>query len=147
MGLQSPPYIRKNYSYDPSECIHKMGFSIVDKCIVLGLRWRCAFHFFFTFCKEMLDKYRARPPYHHDCRFNNKNNAVNRDSPGAIRFLLLSISGDVEGIGRKSHCVWNEHYKFLSEEDKFNVFTCNNWNSSLKRIGNSVKTLSILPSP
>ena len=50
-------YQEKNYGCDPSEYIsQKWAFSMVDKCIVLEDDDVPSVSFF-TFCKEMLDKY------------------------------------------------------------------------------------------
>lgn len=50
-------YNEKNYGCDPStHYSHKWAFSIVDKCIILEDDL-VASQSFFTFCKDMLDKY------------------------------------------------------------------------------------------
>ena len=54
-------YQEKNYGCDPSEYIsQKWAFSMVDKCIVLEDDDVPSVSFF-TFCKEMLDKYEQDP--------------------------------------------------------------------------------------
>ena len=65
-------YQEKNYGCDPSEYIsQKWAFSMVDKCIVLEDDDVPSVSFF-TFCKEMLDKYEQDPRITMIAGFNNE---------------------------------------------------------------------------
>lgn len=109
-------YQEKNYGCDPSEFIsQKWAFSIVDKCIVLEDDDVPSVSFF-TFCKEMLDKYEYDPRISIISGLNY--DEVTPDMPYDYFFAkTFSISGWASW--RRVIDQWDEHYTFL--EDDFNL--------------------------
>ena len=109
-------YQEKNYGCDPSEFLsQKWAFSHVDKCIVLEDDSIPSLSFF-TFCKEMLDR------YEHDTRISMitgmNYDEVTPDMPYDYFFATtFSISGWASW--RRVIDQWDEHYTFL--DDKFNL--------------------------
>lgn len=109
-------YQETNFGCDPSEFIsQKWAFSIVDKCVVLEDDDVPAVTFF-TFCKEMLDK------YEHDTRitliagFNNQ-----EVTPGIPYDYFFASTFSIWGWASWRRVVdqWDEHYTFL--DDAFNM--------------------------
>ncbi len=109
-------YQEKNYGCDPSEYLsQKWAFSHVDKCIVLEDDSIPSLSFF-TFCKEMLDR------YEHDTRISMitgmNYDEVTPDMPYDYFFATtFSISGWASW--RRVIDQWDEHYSFL--DDEFNL--------------------------
>ena len=109
-------YQTKNYGCDPSEYIsQKWAFSISDKCIVLEDDDVPSVSFF-SFCKEMLDK------YEHDDRIwmisGMNHDEVTPDMPYDYFFTTtFSIWGWASW--RRVVNQWDEHYTFL--DDSFNL--------------------------
>lgn len=114
-------YQEKNYGCDPSEFIsQKWAFSITDKCIVLEDDDVPSVSFF-SFCKEMLDR------YEHDSRigiisgFNLEE--CTPDCPDDYFFCrTFSIWGWASW--RRVVDQWDEHYTFL--DDAFAVLQIEN---------------------
>ena len=109
-------YQEKNYGCDPSEYIsQKWAFSMVDKCIVLEDDDVPSVSFF-TFCKEMLDKYEQDTRITMIAGFNNEE--ITPDVPYDYFFAsTFSIWGWASW--KRVIDQWDEHYSFL--EDKFNM--------------------------
>ncbi len=109
-------YQEKNYGCDPSEYIsQKWAFSMVDKCIVLEDDDVPSVSFF-TFCKEMLDKYEQDTRITMIAGFNNEE--ITPDVPYDYFFAsTFSIWGWASW--KRVIDQWDEHYTFL--EDKFNM--------------------------
>lgn len=111
-------YQQENYGCDPSEYIsQKWAFSIVDKCIVLEDDDVPSISFF-TFCKELLDK------YEHDTRismiagFNNEE--VTHDISSDYFFTTnFSIWGWASW--RRVIDQWDEHYTFLDDTENMKL--------------------------
>lgn len=109
-------YQEKNYGCDPSEYIsQKWAFSMTDKCIVLEDD-DIPSQSFFTFCKEMLDR------YENDQRISmitgTNYDEVTPDMPYDYFFATtFSISGWASW--RRVIDQWDEHYTFL--DDEFNL--------------------------
>ena len=109
-------YQEKNYGCDPSEYIsQKWAFSMVDKCIVLEDDDVPSVSFF-TFCKEMLDKYEQDPRITMIAGFNNE-----EITPGVPYDYFFASTFSIWGWASWKRVIdqWDEHYTFL--EDKFNM--------------------------
>lgn len=107
-------YQDRNYGCDPSEYIsQKWAFSIVDKCIVLEDD-DVPSQSFFTFCKQMLDR------YEHDDRiwmvagFNPEEQLQGRPAD-YIFTSVFSIWGWASW--RRVVDTWDETYAFLDDPD------------------------------
>ena len=109
-------YQEKNYGCDPSEYIsQKWAFSMVDKCIVLEDDDVPSVSFF-TFCKEMLDRYEQDTRITMIAGFNNEE--ITPDVPYDYFFAsTFSIWGWASW--KRVIDQWDEHYTFL--EDTFNM--------------------------
>lgn len=109
-------YQEKNYGCDPSEYIsQKWAFSFTDKCVVLEDDDIPSVSFF-TFCKEMLDRYEHDPRV---CMITGTNyDEVTPDMPYDYFFATtFSISGWASW--KRVIDQWDEHYTFL--DDEFNL--------------------------
>jgi hypothetical protein len=104
------------YGCDPSEFIsQKWAFSIVDKCIVLEDDDVPSVSFF-SFCKELLDKYENDERLSMIAGFNPEE--ITKDIPYDYFFATtFSIWGWASW--RRVIDKWDEHYTWL--DDKFNV--------------------------
>lgn len=109
-------YQEKNFGCDPSEFIsQKWAFSNVDKCIVLEDDDVPSISFF-TFCKEMLDRYENDNRITMIAGFNNEE--VTKDIPYDYFFAsTFSIWGWASW--KRVVDQWDEYYTFL--EDKVNM--------------------------
>lgn len=109
-------YQEKNYGCDPSEYLsQKWAFSMADKCIVLEDDDIPSLSFF-TFCKEMLDRYAE------DDRISmitgTNYDEITSDMPYDYFFATtFSISGWASW--RRVIDQWDETYSFL--DDEFNL--------------------------
>ena len=109
-------YQEKNFGCDPSEFIsQKWAFSMTDKCIVLEDD-DIPSQSFFTFCKEMLDRYEndQRISMITGTNYDEKTPDMPYDYFFATTF---SISGWASW--RRVIDQWDEHYTFL--DDEFNL--------------------------
>lgn len=108
-------YQEKNFGCDPSEYIsQKWAFSIVDKCVVLEDDDVPAVSFF-SFCKEMLDRYENDERISMIAGFNPE--GITRNVPYDYFFAsTFSIWGWASW--RRVLDKWDEHYSFL--DDDFN---------------------------
>ena len=109
-------YQEKNYGCDPSEFIsQKWAFSIVDKCIVLEDDDVPSVSFF-SFCKEILDRYENDERVSMIAGFNPEE--ITPDMPYDYFFATtFSIWGWASW--RRVVDKWDEHYTFL--DDEFNI--------------------------
>jgi hypothetical protein len=106
-------YQEKNYGCDPSTFMaHKWAFSLVDKCIIL--EDDCVpSQSFFSYCKELLDKYENDERIDRICGMNNL---------GEYKYCpysyFFSSTGSVCGWAswRRVADTWEEDYKFLYDE-------------------------------
>ena len=114
-------YQEKNYGCDPSEYIsQKWAFSKVDKCIVLEDDDVPAISFF-SFCKEMLDK------YEHDTRISMIAGFNNEEiTPNISDDYFFSTTFSIWGWASWKRVVdqWDEFYTFL--DDKPNMLLLKN---------------------
>ena len=103
----------RNYGCDPSEYIsQKWAFSIVDKCIVLEDD-DVPSQSFFTFCKEMLDRYADDERIWMIAGFNPEEQV---DSPHDYLFTsVFSIWGWASW--RRVIDKWDPNYAFLDQPD------------------------------
>lgn len=108
-------YQEKNFGCDPSEYIsQKWAFSLTDKCIVLEDDDIPSLSFF-TFCKEMLDRYENDPRISMITGTNYDEQTP--DMPYDYFFATtFSISGWASW--RRVIDQWDEHYTWL--DDDFN---------------------------
>ena len=108
-------YQEKNFGCDPSEYIsQKWAFSMTDKCIVLEDD-DVPTQSFFTFCKEMLDR------YEHDERIGmvcgmNYDERTTDVADDYFFSTVFAISGWASW--RRVVDLWDEHYTFLDDADK-----------------------------
>ena len=105
-------YQEKNYGCDPSEYIsQKWAFSMVDKCIVLEDDDVPSVSFF-TFCKEMLDKYEQDPRITMIAGFNNE-----EITPGVPYDYFFASTFSIWGWASWKRVIdqWDEHYTFLED--------------------------------
>lgn len=109
-------YQTKNYGCDPSEFIsQKWAFSIVDKCVVLEDDDVPSVSFF-SFCKEMLDRYENDERISMISGFNPEEitKGVPYDYFYATTFSIWGWASWRRVIDK-----WDEHYTWL--DDDFNV--------------------------
>lgn len=111
-------YQEKNYGCDPSEYLaQKWAFSKVEKCIVLEDDDVPSVSFF-SFCKEMLDK------YEHDTRisiisgFNTEEITPNISSD---YFFATTFSIWGWASWRRVIDQWDEHYSFLDDKENMHL--------------------------
>lgn len=107
-------YQTDNYGCDPSEYIaQKWAFSHVEKCIVLEDD-DVPSQSFFSFCKELLDKYENDTRINMICGMNTleKNEEV-KDS------YFFSHTGSIWGWASWRRVIenWDENYTFLEDEE------------------------------
>lgn len=115
-------YQEKNYGCDPSEYIsQKWAFSMVDKCIVLEDDDVPSVSFF-TFCKEMLDRYEQDTRITMIAGFNNEE--ITRMYHTTISSPPPSPSGDGPA-GKESSTNGTSIIPFWRIHS-----ICSNWNSS-----------------
>lgn len=106
----------KNYGCDPSEFIaQKWAFSIVEKCVILEDDDVPSVSFF-TFCKEMLDKYENDRRVWMISGFNHEEVSGRIDSDYFFT-EFMSIWG--WATWRRVIDTWDGEYKFL--DDKSNI--------------------------
>ncbi|MBC9785829.1 hemolysin activation protein [Heliobacterium chlorum] len=106
-------YQERNYGCDPSEFIaQKWAFSIVDECIVLEDDDVPA-QSFFSFCKELLDRYRFDERINMICGMNNT--GVSEHTPYSY---LFSTTGSICGWASWKRVIdsWDESYSFLDDD-------------------------------
>ncbi len=106
-------YQEKNFGCDPSEYIsQKWAFSLTDKCIVLEDD-DIPSQSFFTFCKEMLDR------YEHDTRVSMIT-GTNYDeiTPGIPYDYFFATTFSISGWASWRRVVdqWDETYSWLDDE-------------------------------
>ena len=104
-------YHEKNYGCDPSTFYsHKWAFSLVDKCIVLEDDV-VPDPSFFSFCKEMLDRYENDLRINRICGMNNVPGFSCPDS------YFFSSVGAVWGWAtwKRVADLWDEEYSFLND--------------------------------
>ena len=109
-------YQEKNFGCDPSEFIsQKWAFSIVDKCIVLEDDDVPAISFF-SFCKELLERYENDTRIFMIAGFNNQ-----EITPNVPYDYFFSSTFSIWGWAswRRVIDLWDEHYTFL--DDTFNM--------------------------
>lgn len=107
-------YQDRNYGCDPSEYIsQKWAFSIVDKCIVLEDD-DVPSQSFFTFCKEMLDRYEHDERIWMVAGFNSEEQLVNRQADYLFT-SVFSIWGWASW--RRVIDTWDETYRWLDEPE------------------------------
>ena len=106
-------YQERNYGCDPSEYIsQKWAFSVVDRCIVLEDD-DVPSQSFFTFCKEMLDRYADDERIWMIAGFNPEEQV---DSPHDYLFTsVFSIWGWASW--RRVVDKWDPNYAFLDQPD------------------------------
>lgn len=106
-------YQERNYGCDPSGYMsHKWAFSLADKCIVLEDDVVPS-QSFFTFCKEMLDRYENDERISLISGFNT--DEVTKDCPYDYFFSsVFSIWGWASW--RRVINKWDEHYAFLDND-------------------------------
>ena len=106
-------YQERNYGCDPSEYIsQKWAFSMADKCIVLEDD-DVPSQSFFTFCKQMLDRYEHDERIWMIAGFNPEEQV---DSPYDYLFTsVFSIWGWASW--RRVIDQWDAHYAFLDDND------------------------------
>ena len=106
-------YQERNYGCDPSEYIsQKWAFSVVDRCIVLEDD-DVPSQSFFTFCKEMLDRYADDERIWMIAGFNPEEQV---DSPHDYLFTsVFSIWGWASW--RRVIDKWDSNYAFLDQPD------------------------------
>lgn len=106
-------YQERNYGCDPSEYIsQKWAFSMADKCIVLEDD-DVPSQSFFTFCKEMLDRYEHDERIGMIAGFNSEEVAEGVDSDYFFT-SVFSIWGWASW--RRVIDKWDESYAFLDDE-------------------------------
>ena len=112
-------YQERNYGCDPSEYIsQKWAFSVVDRCIVLEDD-DVPSQSFFTFCKEMLDRYADDERVWMVAGFNPEEQV---DSPYDYLFTTaLSIWGWASW--RRVVDKWDPHYRFLDDPHDMRLLT------------------------
>ena len=102
----------KNFGCDPSTFYsHKWAFSIVDKCIVLEDDMVPS-QSYFSFCKEMLDKYEFDERINHICGVNPI--GTNENCP-ADYFFAYNGTG-AWASWRRVALEWDEEYSFLNKD-------------------------------
>lgn len=110
-------YCDRNQGCDPSEYLsQKWAFSIVDKCIVLEDDDLPSLSFF-TFCKEMLDK------YEHDERIGMISGMnIDEVSPDVADSYFFSSTFSIWGWASWRRVVnqWEGDYAFLDDEEAVN---------------------------
>ena len=107
-------YQKKNYGCDPSEYIsQKWAFSYVDKCIVLEDDDVPSVSFF-SFCKELLDKYENDNRIGLISGFNHEETTkdVNEDY-----FFTSNVSIWGWASWKRVIDQWDENYSFLDEKN------------------------------
>ena len=111
-------YQKKNYGCDPSEFIaQKWAFSIVDKCIVLEDDDVPSVSFF-SFCKEMLDK------YEHDTRISMISGFNTEElTPNIPTDYFFATTFSIWGWASWRRVIdqWDEYYSFLSDKDNMSL--------------------------
>ena len=108
-------YQERNYGCDPSGFMsQRWAFSLTDKCIVLEDDVVPS-QSFFTFCKEMLDRYENDERITMVAGFNvskpSRNDSVNSDAPSYFFTRAFSIWGWASWARVVNN--WDEHYDWL----------------------------------
>jgi hypothetical protein len=109
-------YHEENMGCDPSTFLsHKWAFSIVDRCIILEDDVKVS-QSFFTFCKELLDRYENDQRINRICGMNTV--GVSEDCP--YDYFFSSV-GSVWGWATWKRVAdeWDENYTFL--DDKYEM--------------------------
>jgi len=113
-------YQERNFGCDPSEFIsQRWAFSLTDKCIVLEDDDVPSISFF-TFCKEMLDKYENDERITHISGFNT--DEVTEDCPeGADYFFTRAFA--IWGWASWARVVnnWDGNYNFVKDSAQFEI--------------------------
>lgn len=111
-------YQTKNWGCDPSTFYsHKWAFSLVDKCIVL--EDDCVPNqSFFTYCKELLDKYENDMRVNRICGMNNLGQWENCPDD-----YFFSVSGSVWGWAtwKRVADLWDETYSCLNDSNNYYI--------------------------
>lgn len=108
-------YQTKNYGCDPSEYMaQKWAFSMVDRCIVLEDDDVPAVSFF-SFCKELLDRYADDTRISMIAGFNNEEVTPNIS---ADYFFASTFSIWGWASWRRVIDQWDETYSFLDDKEK-----------------------------
>lgn len=105
-------YQERNYGCDPSEYMsQKWAFGIVDKCIVLEDD-DVPSQSFFTFCKEMLDRYADDDRVWMVSGFN-----IDEVTPDVSDDYFFTQTCNIWGWAswRRVIDTWDEHYSFLDD--------------------------------
>lgn len=106
-------YQTQNLGCDPSTFLsHKWAFSIVDKCIIL--EDDCVpTQSFYTFCKELLDKYENDTRVSRICGYNNE-----EKTDYCPYDYFFTQGGSVWGWAtwKRVADLWDESYSFASNE-------------------------------
>lgn len=106
-------YNQINYGCDPSTFYaHKWAFSIVDECIILEDDVVVS-QSFFTYCKELLDRYESDSRINRICGMNNI--GILENSPYDYFF---STTGSVWGWAtwKRVADTWDHEYSFLDNQ-------------------------------
>lgn len=107
-------YNEKNYGCDPSTFYaHKWAFSLVDKCIVMEDD-RIPSQSFYTYCKELLDKYENDERINHICGTNLL--GVYEDCPED--YFFAPCGSTTWATWRRVAESWDEEYLFLDDKYK-----------------------------
>ena len=106
----------QNYGCDPSTFYaHQWAFSIVDKCIVLeDDQMPC--QSFFTYCKELLDKYENDPRVSHICGHNFLGEA----EWCPYDYLFAYTGTGAWASWRRTAERWDPQYSYLDDEYAMN---------------------------
>ncbi len=105
-------YNTKNYGCDPSTFYsHKWAFSLVEKCIVLEDDLLPS-QSFFSYCKELLDKYEYDERINHICGMN----LLDEFTPCPYDYLFSIHGTGVWGSWRRVAQGWDESYAFLHDK-------------------------------
>lgn len=116
-------YQERNYGCDPSGFMsQRWAFSLTDKCIVLEDDVVPS-QSFFTFCKEMLDRYENDERITMVAGFNvskpSRNDSVNSDAPSYFFTRAFSIWGWASWARVVNN--WDGDYSFVKDEKQFEL--------------------------
>lgn len=102
----------ENYGCDPStHFAHKWAFTIVDKCIVLEDD-QCPSQSFFSYCKELLDKYENDERISHICGYNFLGEA----EWCPYDYLFSYTGSGAWASWKRTADRWDSEYNYLDDE-------------------------------
>ena len=109
-------YNEKNYGCDPSTFYaHKWAFSIVDKCIVMEDDF-VAKQCFYTFCKELLDKYENDERINHICGMN----VLGENKDCSYDYFFGYLGSNAWASWKRVVDGWKEDYAYLDDDYAIN---------------------------